>query len=90
MKTVTIDCSGIHTADALHCALAQALEFPDYYGKNLDALFDCLTEICTDTELILNNWHALTYKLGDWSGKVLYVFRCACDENPHLTVTLHP
>ena len=90
MKTVTIDCIGIDTAEAFHCALAQALNFPAYYGKNLDSLFDCLTENRTDLELILNNWHALTYKLGDWSGKVLYVFRCACDDNRHLTVTLHP
>ena len=26
----------------------------------------------------------------DYSGKALYVFHCACLENDHLTVTLHP
>ena len=30
------------------------------------------------------------YSLKDYSGKALYVFHCACLENDHLTVTLHP
>ena len=28
-----------------HDYLMEALDFPDYYGKNLDALYDCLCEI---------------------------------------------
>ena len=43
MKIVTIDCAGIQTSAAFHSALAQDMNFPEYYGKNLDALFDCLT-----------------------------------------------
>ena len=30
----------------------EALNFPDYYGKNLDALYDCLYEIKCEIELI--------------------------------------
>lgn len=90
MKTVIIDCAVIDTKAAFHQALAQALDFPDYYGNNLDALYDCLTENREDRELVLNNWHHLEYTLKDYSGKALYVFREACRENRHLTVTLHP
>ena len=90
MTTVVIDCAQIHTPELLHQQLAQALDFPQDYGYNLDALFDCLTECRKDRELILNNWHKLEYALKDYSGKVLYVFHCACLENRHLTVTLHP
>lgn len=90
MEIVTIDCSVIDTADAFHEALAQALSFPDDYGKNLDALYDCLTDDFTDRELVLNNWHSLEYRLKDYSGKALYVFHQACLDNRHLTVTLHP
>lgn len=35
-----------------HDYLMEVFDFPDYYGKNLDALYDCLTEICCDVTLI--------------------------------------
>ena len=35
-----------------HDYLMEALELPDYYGKNLDALYDCLCEIECEIELI--------------------------------------
>ena len=35
-----------------HDYIAEALNFPDYYGKNLDALYDCLTEIECEIQLV--------------------------------------
>ncbi len=90
MKEIIIDGSAIFTSPDLHEVLANALSFPDYYGKNLDALYDCLTEIGEDIHLELRNWHHIESHLKDYSGKAVYVFHCAMDENPHLTVTLRP
>ena len=90
MKTATIDLTNCKYVYELHQRIEKALGFPDYYGKNLDALFDCLTDIRREQELVLLNWHAFSYTMKDYAEKTLYVFRCVCDENPHLTVTLHP
>ena len=52
---LTVDLSGVKTAEELHEALKEAFEFPEYYGGNLDALHDCLTDIAvkaTETEPI--------------------------------------
>ncbi len=35
-----------------HDYLMDALNLPDYYGKNLDALYDCLCEIECEIQLI--------------------------------------
>lgn len=35
-----------------HDYLMEALNLPDYYGKNLDALYDCLCEMDCEIELI--------------------------------------
>lgn len=52
MREMTLNCAGLSQRQ-LHGLFAQMLEFPEWYGNNLDALFDCLTEVETDTHLIL-------------------------------------
>ena len=53
MKKVTIDTSKLTTMDQIHEYLAKELNFPPYYGKTLDALYDCLTDITEETEIEL-------------------------------------
>ena len=45
MKQVQLSAAQWATPRAAHEALKEALSFPDYYGHNLDALHDCLTEM---------------------------------------------
>jgi ribonuclease inhibitor len=90
MKEIIIDGSTIFTPPDLHEALTKAMNFPTHYGKNLDALYDCLTEISEDIHLQLHNWHHIEAHLKDYSGKAVYVFHYAIRENPHLRVQLIP
>ena len=53
MKTIHLNVTNIHTVKALHIYLAYMLELPKYYGRNLDALHDLLTELCEETCIIL-------------------------------------
>ena len=39
------------TRETAHTYLKEILHLPDYYGRNLDALYDCLCEIITKTRL---------------------------------------
>ena len=48
-----------------HDYLKEAFNFPDYYGKNLDALYDCLCEIGVETEIILINGEGVSRDLID-------------------------
>jgi len=41
----TFDCSAWIGASEMHEALSSQLEFPGYYGRNLNALNDCLSDI---------------------------------------------
>lgn len=43
MKQVTLNGDKITSVSDLHQTLKEQLELPDYYGENLDALWDCLT-----------------------------------------------
>ena len=42
MNTITLDFSKCKYIDEIHSEFKIKFEFPDYYGKNLDALRDCL------------------------------------------------
>lgn len=37
------------TKETAHTYLKKTLHFPNYYGENLDALYDCLCEIALKT-----------------------------------------
>lgn len=40
-----LDGQKFNSKEELHSFLADKLNFPSYYGNNLDALYDCLTDI---------------------------------------------
>ena len=86
MKEYLIDCEKLCERRAAHKYLAKTLEFPDYYGKNLDALFDCLTEkeACT----IRFQGAAELYHTGGYGAKILEVMRSAAEANPLLQMAI--
>ena len=47
-----LDGSQMTTRETAHEHIAKQLRFPDYYGKNLDALYDCVTDL-PDAELVI-------------------------------------
>ena len=52
-----IDCRWIDSRAELHRVLARELSFPEWYGHNLDALYDLLTANRRDTHLVFRNWN---------------------------------
>ena len=82
MKTVTLDGAVLASKEALHQTLAQALAFPDWYGGNLDALFDCLTDLSEEVSITLLNWDGL----GDYGQRVKKVLLAAARENDRITL----
>lgn len=81
-----IDCALITGREEFHRALAAALSFPEWYGHNLDALYDCLTDIAEPTHLILENWDSLSPALRGFRA----VLDEAEEETPALIVTYLP
>ena len=64
MKEITIDCRGVVPRSDLHKAFADALSFPDWYGNNLDALYDQLTSIGEETTIHLLCWQRAEASMG--------------------------
>ena len=88
MNRVQLSAANWDTPEKAHAALAQALAFPDYYGHNLDALHDCLTDL-TETQLVITDCAAASGQMENWSG-FLTVFFDSAEENPRLDIRLIP
>ncbi len=78
MKIVILDAKKMVEKEKMHEYFAKKFDLPEYYGKNLDALFDCLCEINEPTLIKLKN-----EKFLDDSAKesLIRLFRDICNEN---------
>ena len=88
MKIVIVDGRRIDSPEALHKFLAWQLRFPLWYGNNLDALYDCLTDISEPTAIQVVHANELREHLGPASHGFFRVLRDAAKENPNLYAEL--
>lgn len=90
MTEILIDGSIITTKDQLHSLFAEQLRFPEWYGNNLDALYDCLTDIREETLVKIYRFGSLRDNLGSYADKVKKVLRNAEADNKfiHLMTVL--
>lgn len=79
---------GVYMTDreTTHSYLKFKFYFPDFYGNNLDALYDQLTEIGEPTKIIIYQVDELKQNQPEYGRSILKVFRAAEDANPNLTV----
>ena len=73
MKIVLIDGNKIKTQKKLHSEFKKSLDLPDWYGENLDALYDVLTYITDEIGVIAVNTDLLAENLGEYWDKFLYL-----------------
>lgn len=55
-RLAALDGAYSHTKAEVLTALGAALNLPDYYGANFDALADCLADLETPTVLLWDDW----------------------------------
>ena len=59
MKEYRIDCTQMTDRTSAHEYLAKVFSFPEWYGKNLDALFDLLRDM-DESLIVIENTDALS------------------------------
>lgn len=83
------DGSGDSAADRIMDLISEGLSpvLPDYFGRNLDALYDVLTSLAEPTEIVFSGRAEAAEDLdaAQYLGWLEQVFRDAAEENPCLT-----
>lgn len=76
MRVIELDGRKMDNRAKTHAYLKKILGFPEYYGANLDALHDCLSELY-DVRIILRYRDAMVNRLGDYGCRLIRVFEDA-------------
>lgn len=84
MRRIVLDAEKMTSLPGLHKHLHRALDLPEYYGMNLDALYDCLTELGEETELVVPQKVTEEQYLGWYGSQLLQVLQDAAEENDKL------
>ena len=83
MKQIILDGNVLADAAKVHDYLMEMLSFPEYYGKNLDALHDCLTDL-VDVEIMIT----APEEDGANFQRIVRVFKAAENENDSIKLIL--
>lgn len=90
MKIVILDGEKISSKANVHEIFAKALDFPEYYGKNLDALHDILTEHSEEIGVIAVNVEKLSENLGKWWKSLLRLLSDVSEEKKNFSLCIDP
>jgi len=89
-----LDGKPIRTREDLLRGIADAMEFPDYFGMNWDAVIDCLRDLADRQPaegyvLFLHAAEGLWRQGLPWMGELVEVWLTAAEESAHDGVPLH-
>jgi RNAse (barnase) inhibitor barstar len=65
MSIIAIDCADFTNEDTMHTILKEKFDFPAYYGKNFDALNDCLKGWDPSDHVVMYNIATAYKQLGE-------------------------
>ena len=83
----TVDLRKARTRGRIHTRIKKALGFPEYYGRNLDALYDCLTDVPSPCEIEVIGLELLPEELSEYASKIRLVFEDAAEEKAGMKVS---
>ncbi len=88
MMMAQLHLQDISGKEELHDRLTQILDLPEYYGRNLDALYDVLTDRGEQTILWVYPDEDADARLGGYLSALLDTLRDAAAENPAVSVCI--
>ena len=86
MRKITIKQNGDFCRERIHTYLKKAFDFPAYYGENLDALYDCLTDPMGQIQVALPSEKAWHDAMGGYGEAMYDIFLRAARENKNLVL----
>jgi len=74
--------------ESTHDYLKRKLSLPDYYGNNLDALWDCLTADFSPKKIIIYNLDKLIETPDSYGESIISLLQEAARDNEYIEVKI--
>ena len=86
MNKIILDLTDCKSLLQLHKTIKEAFCFPDYYGENLDALWDCMRGFCSaDTMVYIKGVNTLPKSFNEYIKKIFEIFEDVKEEVQNVT-----
>lgn len=89
MEEIFLDCNKMISKSEAHKYIKEMLNFPYYYGENLDALWDILSTKSKMISIFMLNEDKLYESLEDYGRQLIEVFKDAADSNANIKLSLY-
>lgn len=86
MKEIRLNGAKMTDKAKTHAYLQRKLNLPDYYGNNLDALWDCLSTDFSGKTIIILKTDLIIENLGTYGEAIIKLFQKASQENECIQV----
>lgn len=83
-KKIWLDASKMKDKESLYSYMKEIFELPEYFGNNLDALSDSLSEVSEPIDILLTRQCVKEICEDEYAFKVLIVLGEAANNNPYL------
>ena len=81
MNIFLLDGKDMTSSETAYRIIEETLGFPEWFGHNLDALYDCLSDLdAEETAIVFVNTDTLTENIGQYANKMLSCFRDVSEE----------
>jgi ribonuclease inhibitor len=88
MRQVIIDGKKMQDKDTVHTYLQSQLRIPSYFGNNLDALWDALSNYDKPLEIICLHHEQMIDQLGNYGKSILNILEEAAEKSPNIFLSL--
>ena len=88
IRRVVLTGDNIGSRESMASFMKEALQLPDYFGGNLDALSDLLSEVTEETVFEIEESELAFIPEEGYAAKTLKVLDRAAEENPHIHLYL--